>query len=139
MGLLLLPPFQLIIFCSFLCQFWKCKSHEKAFHYSFGKNDAHSSFSPESAPALQKSRNHGFTFHQRLYCNTGSGQPECHAVDRLLTINGFLENLFMLAMALLDSEAVTLYKLKAHVKWPLCLAGPSSWCVLLVHKAVVVT
>ena len=77
MGLLLPPPFQQIIFCIFLCQPWKCKSLEKASHYSFCKNDAHSSFSPESARALHKSRNRGFTFHQSLYCNTGSGQPEC--------------------------------------------------------------
>ena len=73
------PPFQQIIFCIFLCQPWKCKSLEKASHYSFCKNDAHSSFSPESARALHKSQNRGFTFHQSLYCNTGSGQPECIA------------------------------------------------------------
>ena len=79
MGLLLPSPFQPIIFCSFLCQPWKCKSLEKASHYSFCKNDAHSSFSTESAQALHKSQNRGFTFHQSLYCNTGSGQPECIA------------------------------------------------------------
>ena len=77
MGLLLPPLFQSIIFCSFLCQPWKCKSLKKASHYSFCKNYPHSLFSPESARALHKSRNRRFTFHQSLYCNTGSGHPEC--------------------------------------------------------------
>ena len=54
MGLLLPPPFRPIIFCFSLCQPRKCKSLEKGSHYSFCKNDAHSSFSPESAKALKR-------------------------------------------------------------------------------------
>ena len=49
------PPFQQIIFCIFLCQPWKCKSLEKASHYSFCKNDAHSSFSTYISPKIADS------------------------------------------------------------------------------------
>ena len=30
---------------------------------------------------LTQSRNRGFTFHQSLFCNTGSGQPEWLAAN----------------------------------------------------------